>query len=252
MDSQIFSHYLIYLLPLVFLAYFCKATTGFGSMIVMLALGSIIIGPLPALILTTSLDVVGGLTLLRLDSTKDSRRMWLPLSLAMLLGVVVGALLLRLFALRHFPYVIGSTLLMVGLWLVFLWHRMSRVHSGEALPETHRSKDLAMCLLAGTSGGLTGISAPPLIYYFSNKLAKAPLRRILTRIFLVESVTRVVTYSVMGVMRRQIFIVALLAVPVMYFGLYVGNRAFFRIPEVWFSRLAGVVAIAAAVRLFTS
>src|SRR5215467_5204500 len=102
---------LLFLLPLIFVAYFCKATTGFGSMIVMLAVGSVLIGPLPALILTTTLDVVGGLSLLRLDSTKDSRRLWLPLSLAMLFGVIVGGLLLRLFALERLQYVMGGTLL---------------------------------------------------------------------------------------------------------------------------------------------
>ena len=221
-------------------------------MIVMLALGSFIIGPLQALILTTSLDVLGGLALLRLDSTSDSGGLWLPLSLAMLLGVVTGAVLLHLLGLQHFPYLIGSTLLIVGVWLIFLRHRWIRVAAAESLPKTHAPKDLAVCLLAGTSGGLTGISAPPLIFYFSSRFAKAPLRRILTRIFLVESITRLVTYAALGVIEMRIFLLVLVAVPVMWFALYVGNRTFFRMPEIWFQRFAGLVAMAAAVRVLAS
>ena len=117
--------YLLYLLPLIFIAYFLKATAGFGSMIVMLAVGALIIGPVPALLLTALLDVVGGLALLKLDSTKDTKRLWQPLSLAMLIGVVLGALLLKLIALPQLQYVLGATLFLVGIWLMFFRHRQS-------------------------------------------------------------------------------------------------------------------------------
>ena len=92
-------------------------------MIVMLAVGSLIIGPVPALLLTALLDVVGGLALLKLDSTKDTKKLWQPLSLAMLIGVVLGALLLKLIALPRLQYVLGATLLLVGIWLMFFRHR---------------------------------------------------------------------------------------------------------------------------------
>jgi uncharacterized protein len=236
-------------MPLIFLSYFLKATAGFGSMIVMLAVGSIIIGPVPALLLTATLDVISGVALLRLDSTRDSRRLWLPMSLAMLVGVVFGSLILRLFALPRLKYVLGITLFLVGVWLIFFRHRSPRDPLSEVMPTKSRLKDMLICLLAGTSGGLTGISAPPVIYYFGSRFAKEALRRILTRIFLVESVTRLVTYSALGVMRMHIFLLGIVAVPVMYFGLYVGNRAFFKVPEMWFGRIAGMIAIISAVKL---
>ena len=253
--------YLLYLLPLIFVAYFLKATAGFGSMIVMLAVGSLIIGPVPALLLTALLDVVGGLALLKLDSTKDTKKLWQPLSLAMLIGVVLGALLLKLIALPRLQYVLAATLLVVGIWLMFFRHRQSVSNklqlvvdstNGHPVPASYRAKDLLVCLISGTSGGLTGISAPPLLYYFGSRFGKEALRRILTRIFLVESLTRIVTYSVFGVMRMQILLFGLALIPVMYLGLYAGNRAFFKIPERWFGRLAGLIAIASALRLITS
>ena len=171
--------YLLYLLPLIFAAYFLKATAGFGSMIVMLAVGSLIIGPVPALLLTALLDVVGGLTLLKLDSTKDTKKLWQPLSLAMLIGVVLGALLLKLIALPRLQYVLGATLLLVGIWLMFFRHRQSMSDKlqfvadstietpedantrdddklksiGHPVPASYQTKDLLVCLISGTSGG---------------------------------------------------------------------------------------------------
>lgn len=243
------THFL-YLLPLIFLAYFFKATTGFGSMIIMLAVGSIVVGPMPALLLTASLDVIGGLALLKLDTTKDSRRVWQPMSLAMLVGVIIGALTLRWLALPILKYILGFTLLAVGLWLICFRHRrVQQELAVNTMPATYGAKDLAVCLLAGTSGGLTGISAPPVIYYFGSRFGKEAFRRIVTRIFLVESITRVATYIAIGVMSSQILLLGLIALPVMYLGLYVGNRAFFTIPEAWFGRVAGVVAVASAVKL---
>jgi uncharacterized membrane protein YfcA len=243
--------YFLYLLPLIFLAYFLKATTGFGSMIVMLAVGSLIVGPVPALLLTACLDVAGGVALLKIDSTKDSKRLWLPLSLAMLIGVVVGALLLKLVALPKLQYVLGATLFVVGLWLI-LFKRPNAELPNQAMPATYSTRDLLVCFVSGTSGGLTGISAPPVLYYFANRFGKEALRRILTRIFLVESLTRITTYSLFGVMQLRIVLFGLAAIPVMYLGLYVGNHAFFKIPEAWFRRLAGLIAIVSAIKLVTT
>lgn len=87
---------LLCLLPLAFLTYFCKATTGFGSTIMMVAVGSLIIGPLQALVLAALLEVAGSVILLRLDVTKDARSLWIPLSLAMVLGLILGVFLLGL------------------------------------------------------------------------------------------------------------------------------------------------------------
>jgi uncharacterized membrane protein YfcA len=242
------SHIWLYLLALVFLAYFCKAMTGFGSSIIMIALGSLVIGPVPALVLTALLDVISGFTLLRLDSTKDTRRLWVPLSLAMFLGVIAGGLLLKLLALQHLQYVIAGALLVVAIWLLFFRSRSDA--SGETpLPESYRPKDLVICLVAGASGGVTGISAPPLLYHFGRSFTKEATRRILTRVFLVESATRVVIYSALSVIQVPILIISLISIPFMFVGLYAGNRAFFRVPEACFSRVTGVVVMAAVIRL---
>ncbi|MGH9847106.1 MAG: TSUP family transporter, partial [Blastocatellia bacterium] len=160
-----FDYHLLYLLPIVFLAYFCKATTGFGATIILLPLGSLVIGPIPALMLATLLDVIGGIALLRIDSTRDSWHLWLPLAVAMVLGAGTGGLLLKFVALRNIDYFLGVTLLIVGAWLIFFRLRQRTVVENAILPDSYTGKDLAVCLLAGTSGGLTGVSGPPVMYH---------------------------------------------------------------------------------------
>ena len=244
-DSEI-----LYLLPLVFFAYFCKAATGFGSVIIMVAIGSHIIGPLPVLILTSFLDVISGFTLLRVDVTNDHRRLWVPLSLAMFLGVVLGGFLIKLFGLQYLHLIVATALIAVSIWLIFFRYRGTKVMSNARdFSGVFNLTDLGVCLVAGTSGGMTGISAPPLLYYFGSQFSKGELRRLLTRIFLVESLTRMGMYIVIGAVRPQIFMIVLLSIPLMFAGIVLGNRLFLRISESAFGRIAGVVILGSAVRL---
>ena len=216
----------------------------------MVAIGSLITGPLPVLVLTSLLDVIGGVTLLRVDATKDLRRLWVPLSVAMFLGVVLGGLLIKLFGLQYLHHVVGTTLIAVGIWLIFFRYRGIREKSNEKeLTGSFSLKDLGVCLVAGTSGGMTGISAPPLIYHFGSQFSKEGLRRLLTRIFLVEALTRMGIYIVIGAIQPQIFMIALFSIPLMFAGIILGNRFFLRISESTFGRIAGVVILVSALRL---
>ncbi|MEW6210995.1 MAG: sulfite exporter TauE/SafE family protein [Acidobacteriota bacterium] len=239
-------YHLFYILPVVFLAYFFKGTTGFGSAIILVATGSAIIGPVAAVTLVTLLDVVGGAALLRIDQTKDSRRLWLPLALALVAGAVVGALLLKLISLENFKPLLGAMLILAGVWMIFLRGRAARVAE---LPETYRPRDIAVCLVAGAAGGLTGLSGPPLIFSFGASLRKEAFRRILTRIFWAEALAKAATYTATGVLKWQVVIAAALAVPVLYLGLYAGNHVFFKISETWFGRIVGAAIIVMGARL---
>lgn len=240
-------YHLLYILPVVFLAYFFKGTTGFGSAIILVALGSAVISPVAAVTMVTLLDVVGGAALLRIDRTKDSRRLWLPLALALIVGAVAGALLLRLISLENFKPVLGVTLILAGLWMIFL--RGRGAYTGRELPETYRARDLAVCLVAGVAGGLTGLSGPPLIFSFGGWLSKEAFRRILTRIFWAEALAKAATYTAVGILKWEVVIAAVLAVPVLYLGLYAGNHVFFKISETWFGRVVGAAIVVMGARL---
>ncbi len=240
-------YHLFYILPVVFLAYFFKGTTGFGSAIILVALGSAIIGPVAAVTMVTLLDVVGGAALLRMDQTPDSRRLWLPLAAALIVGAIAGALLLKFISLENFKPVLGVMLILAGVWMIFL--RGRGAYTRQELPETYRPRDLAVCLVAGAAGGLTGLSGPPLIFSFGGWLRKEAFRRILTRIFWAEALAKAATYTATGVLTRDVVIAALLAVPVLYLGLYAGNHLFFKISETWFGRVVGAAIVVMGARL---
>jgi hypothetical protein len=240
-------HHLLYLMPVVFLAYFFKGTTGFGSAIILVALGSVIADPIAAVTLVTLLDVAGGAALLRIDPTRDSRKLWTPLALSLIAGAVAGASLLRWISLESFKPVLGVALMLAGVWMVFLRGRGE--FAGQDLPDTFRLRDLALCLTAGVCGGLTGLSGPPLVFSFGGWLSKEAFRRILTRIFLGEAIAKVVTYTAVGVLKADIVIVALLSIPVLFLGLYAGNHVFFKISEKWFGRAVGAAIVAMGLRL---
>ncbi|HEY7545140.1 MAG TPA: sulfite exporter TauE/SafE family protein [Blastocatellia bacterium] len=245
---MIFDYHLLYILPVVFLAYFFKGTTGFGSAIILVAMGSFIIGPVAAVTLVTLLDVVGGAALLRIDQTKDSRRLWLPLAAALITGAIAGALLLKFISLESFKPVLGAMLILAGMWMIFLRRRKGE-RAGQELPETYRPRDLAVCLVAGAAGGLTGLSGPPLIFSFGGWLSKEAFRRILTRIFWAEALAKAATYTATGVLKWDAVIAAALSVPVLYLGLYAGNHFFFRISETWFGRVVGAAIVVMGARL---
>ena len=240
---------LIYLLPVVFVAYFAKATTGFGSAIILMSVGSIVIGPVEALILTTILDAFGGLALLRLDTTKDTRKHWLPLCVAMVAGVALGGILLKVFVIRHVDYLIAFALLSVGLWLVFVRSRYSNATLQADLPEDFTTKDLLVCLIAGVCGGVSGLSGAPVVFYFGRRFGKEAFRRILTRIFLAEAAARFVVLVALGLTSTRSLVISLVCVPIMFLGLLAGNRAFFKTSETWYSRATGAISVIAALRI---
>ncbi len=244
-----FDSHLLWILPVVFLAYFFKGTTGFGSAIVVVALGALLIGPVEAVTLVTLLDVIGGAALLRMDKTKDSRRLWLPLAAALIVGAIAGGLLLKLVSLKNFEPVLGVALLLAGVWMILLRGRKSNANFTKELPEHYRVRDLLICGAAGVAGGLTGLSGPPLIFSFGGWLSKEAFRRILTRIFWAEALAKALTYAAVGVLRFDIVLLAALSVPVLYAGLYAGNHLFFRISETWFGRVVGLAIIAMGLRL---
>lgn len=233
----------------VLLAYAFKASTGFGSAIVLVALASQIVGPVRAVILVGLLDVVGGLQLLRIDTTRDSRRMWVPLAAAMVAGAVAGGLLLSVIPVDSYSRVLGWAVIAAGVWMVFAGGPRDGDGGEEELLGSASATDIAVCTVAGVCGGLTGLSGPPVIVHFGRKLAKAGFRRILTRIFLAEGIARTGAYAATGMIEMPVVWLALASVPAALVGTLIGNRVFHGIPQSWFSRLVGAAIVVSGIRL---
>jgi uncharacterized membrane protein YfcA len=231
-------------LPLVaFLAFFIKGVAGIGVSTVAVPILSLVIGAKEIVVLSSIVNVIGGLVMYRIDPQPASRRYWWPIAILMIFGAVLGAITLRLTPLKSFEKILGGAILGAGIWFI-IWRGKRKSNSFlEQLPETSRFQDYVIGFLGGFSGGFVGINSPLFILYFGSYLAKGPMRRLLVLILLPSAIAQVASYSILGLMSSQILLYSLISLPGLLLGIYIGNRTFFRISEKIFGTILGGLLI---------
>jgi len=242
-------HFYIVIPLVTMLAFFIKGATGFGTALVMVPIATLLLGIHDAVVLSTILDIVGGAVLFFRNPHPHGRAFWAPLAAAMVAGSVVGSVILGFVPVSGFEYVLGAVILVLGAW--FLGGRGGRDESTLTIvpPERASPLDLGVSAFSGLCGGLFGISGPPIVYYLGGRLAKHAFRNTLVAVFLFGSTARLVTYTSVGLMGMRSAVLSLASIPALLLGLYLGNHLFFRIREIWFSRLVGAVLVLTAVRI---
>ena len=238
------------IIPLItLLAFFIKGVTGFGTALIMVPILTVLVGIHHAVVVSSILDVLGGVILFIRNPVADSRQFWVPMALGMVAGSVIGGIILKIVPMHGFELIMGTVIIFLGLW--FLAGRGGKDESTlpATPPQTATSVDVGVSTFSGFCGGLFGISGPPIVFYLGNRLAKTAFRSTLIAVFMCGGIARVMTYSVTGLVDFTTLSLSLISIPGLLLGLYCGNHLFFRIPEVWFSRLIGVVLIMSALRL---
>jgi hypothetical protein len=92
-------------------------------------------------------------------------------------------------------------------------------------------------LLAGVLAGTFGTGGPPLILYYQlSGVDKAAFRANLMAIFLVVTFMRVPSYAVAGLFTTERLLAALMMLPAVVLGAYLGNRIHLRLSELAFRR----------------
>ena len=232
-----------------FLAYIIKTATGFGTAIIVVSLGSMLVGTHEAVIISAIVDIIGGSILYFRDPVKEGRSFWMPLSAAMIAGTIVGAAGLKVFPAESFDILIGIITAVLGFWFI-----LGRGQDGEnsletTLPEKCSAADLAVSSFAGLCGGLFAVSGPPIVFWLGRRFAKFAFRRTLIAVFFFATVVRLTSYGVVGLLHPQLFLVTLYVIPGIIFGFLLGNRIFHILSEKWFSRVVGGVLLVVAVKL---
>ena len=231
-------------LPVVaFLAFFLKGIAGIGVSTVAVPILSLIIGAKQIVVLSSIVNVIGGLVMYRIDPHPAPHRYWLPIAALMIIGAVIGGIALKLTPLKSFEKVLGFAILAAGIWFI-IWRGKRK--SGallDGMPAKSGAGDCLIGFLGGLSGGFVGINSPIFILYFGSHLAKRPMRRLLVLILLPSAVIQVATYSAVGLMSHQIWLYALIALPGLLLGIYIGNRTFFKISEKLFGMALGSILI---------
>jgi uncharacterized membrane protein YfcA len=234
------------------IAFVIKAMTGFGPAIIFISVGSLFLLPHDVIAASSILDLIAGLVLLRSDSSRGTSRFWLPLAAVIIVGAVAGSIFLDAIPPDPFRLLLGGVIVLLGVWFAIGRIRTGGNHLQTTLPPKPDITDSAITFSGGICGGLFGISGPPIIWHFGRRYAKLPFRQIIVPIFVAAALARVVTYSTLGLVNREVLTYVLAALPGLIAGIYLGNKIFFKLSEAKFSRIVGIVLVIAGIRLLMS
>jgi len=232
-----------------FFAFVVKALTGFGTAIVFVAFGSLLIGTRQAVILCALIDAIGGGVLYRRDPVHEHRAFWIPLAAAIAAGSVAGAFLLLVFPADRLEILVAAVVFVLGVWFLAGRGENGGCALSESLLDRVAVGDIAVLAFGGICGGLFAVSGPPIVYWLGRKYAKHAFRRTLIVIFFFSNIARLLTYGATGMLTSRIALLALAAVPGVLMGIILGNRIFFAVSERRFSRIIGVMLVIIALRM---
>ena len=238
------------LLPLIaFAAYILKGVTGFGPAIVVVAFGSMIMPPRDVIAMSAVLDTTAGAMLLRMNWKRGGHRFWLPLTLAIVLGSILGSLFLEAISPAVFQILLSGAICFLGFWFLLAKPGQRDDALIGTLPQTGSRTDVAMTFFGGMCGGLFGISGPPVIWHFGRRFTKRAFRQVLIPIFLAAAAARVTAYASIGLLDRHILWYVLASTPGLLMGILLGNRIFKKLSERAFRSIVGILLILVSIQL---
>ncbi len=236
------------LIPLIgFLAFCLKGITGTGTTTVIVALCSLVIEPKMTIVLASFVNMFGGLAMIGVDPVPLERKYWIPVSITMVIGSILGACALKIIPKEFFEVILGLAFLLVSFW--FLFKRPQARTEENPAPAQASNPDLFFGLFSGFCGGFVGVNAPPLVFHFGKALNKRQLRRMLVLIFIPAAIAQTLTFYMNGLMTGQIMLYGLAMLPFMVAGIYAGNRAFHKVSEAGFRRVLGLLLIIVSIKL---
>lgn len=232
---------------LALIAHVVKGLTGFGPAIVFVSIGSLFYDPMDVIVLASLLDVIGGIYLLYLNPEfLRNREYWVPIGLLMVTGAVFGSLMLSLVSASLFEYVFGTAIIMISLWFI-----SGRSELNKESDEAHElgALDGIIGVFSGFCGGFVGMGGPPLVAYLGNKFDKKLFRAIIIPVFTMSTISRVLTYSYLGMFDSGNLWIYLFAPLGVVIGNHIGNHFFEDVRQKWFVILIGLILFLSGLRL---
>jgi len=239
----------LFIIPLSFIAYVLKGVATFGPGIILAPLGALLIGVKEIVIVISFLDLISNASLVRLNRDLLKASFLVPMIIMMTLGSALGAAMLALVPSSYFDLVFGLILLPLGLWTLIAGGRNQESSNSNLIAAKPVKTDLGISLLSGCMSGLSGITGPVLAWHLGKTCTRQVFRSIMIPILLVSAITRVCVYSVSGSVSVEVLILVLMALPGLCLGLWIGNRLFLQISQIWFSRIVGSLIAVSGIKL---
>ena len=237
------------IIPLSFVGYVLKGVATFGPGIILAPLGALLIGAKEIVIVISFLDLISNASLLKFNRGQLNISFLLPMLGLMATGSAIGAALLVLVPASYFDLVFGLLLLPLGIWIIFARGRDQVSPGTNVIADTPNKTDLSLSVLSGCMSGLSGITGPVLAWHLGKTYNKEAFRSIMIPILFVSALTRVGVYSVSGSISVEILTLVIMAIPGLCIGLWVGNKIFVQISQVWFSRIVGSLIAISGIKL---
>jgi len=208
-------HIAVHASIVLFLAYLVRGIAGFGSGLIAVPLLTLV-APIPMVVpLVVSLDYIGSAS----QSFKNRHRIaWqaqLSLIPFMLLGVGMGLWILRAMPTAILGKILGGFVIVYAICQLL------------PLPSFRPTRLFAVVCgcLGGLVGTLFGTGGPFYVMYLKLRdLDKSVLRATFAINFLIDGAIRLLSYACLGLLRWQLLLYLLAALPIVGIGLYLGGR----------------------------
>jgi uncharacterized protein len=230
---------------ILFLAYFLRAITGFGSALVAVPLLALWL-PLSFVVpWIVTLDVLAALALTLAGGCKG-KVAWVEIGWlipAAAVGMVIGSALLVRLPESWLLGVLGILVIVFGLRALLRLQGEAPMSRGWAWPAG---------ALGGAIGALFATGGPPFVIYLSHRLDdKTLLRGTLSALFLLEGSARLATFAATGLLTQNGLGQAVtMGLPLLALGLWLGHRVHLRIAQTQLTRLIGGLLLVSGSLLF--
>ncbi len=213
-----------------FLAAFVTGTAGFADAMVASAVWLQVLTPVEAVPLIVACGVLtNGFSIWHLRGEVRLDRLW-PFLLGALVGVPLGAELLRAADPGQFRFAVGIFLVSYGAFMLSR-ARPPRISGGG------RAADGSVGVIAGVMGGAAGLSGTlPTIWCGLRPWSKAEQRGVYQPFILVIHTATLGWFGATGFVDRQLVGNFLLVLPALALGVWLGLRLYRRIEEARFRR----------------
>jgi uncharacterized membrane protein YfcA len=227
----------IYAIIAVFAAGVIKGLTGFGFSLVTAPVLIVLLGPLKAVPVVIVLNAAANVVLFPIARKAANLKRILPLIITGVATIPLGMLLLLALDAGTVELVAGCVTILFA--IAFL--------AGFQRPVRNEKWGFAAAgLISGTLNGLISTGGPPAILFLTNQgVPKRTFRASMLAYFLCLSIVSIPTFLVGGLLSIEVVHYALMLLPAMFLGAFVGSRLLNRLPERTFRVTALLVVVLA-------
>jgi len=225
----------IYAVMAVFAAGVIKGLTGFGFSLVSVPVLVVLLGPRTAVPVIILLNAVANIVLFPIARRGAHLGRIVPLIVAGIATVPLGMLFLLTLNPQAVKLVAGCVTILFAIAFLAGFQRPVR---------NERWGFAAAGLISGTLNGLISTGGPPVVLFLTNQgVPKQAFRASLLAYFLFLSLASVPMFLAGGLLSSAVVRFAILLLPAMFLGAFVGSNLHHRLPERVFTVTALVVVM---------